>query len=227
MTVVVRVYLVRHGETDDNRQGIMQGQRNTPLNSLGAHQSRLVADALTDVPFGAAHTSDLARARKTAEIVLEKHPGVTLETSQTLRERFLGDWQGRSGGERGEPGTNIESETDFVTRAVNWWNDSISRIAQRESTELQARASSEDSFAPAHVLVVTHSALIDRLVDTLTKEKQVRVAEGVDYHFKKECPKGSISIVEIEEDGRGVLVSYADTTHLKDIDLVQKNADVQ
>lgn len=76
-------------------------------------------------------------------------------------------------------------------------------------------------------MVVTHSALIDRLVDTLTKEKQVRVAEGVDYHFKKECPNGSISIVEIEEDGRGVLVSYADTTHLKDVDLVQKNADVQ
>ncbi len=64
MTVVARVYLVRHGETDDNRQGIMQGQRNTPLNSSGAHRSRLVADALMDVPFSAAYASDLARAHK-------------------------------------------------------------------------------------------------------------------------------------------------------------------
>lgn len=64
MTVVVKVYIVRHGETEENRQGIMQGQLDTPLNAAGLRQAELAADALEDVPFGAAYSSDLQRARK-------------------------------------------------------------------------------------------------------------------------------------------------------------------
>ena len=63
-SVVARVYIVRHGETDHNREGIMQGQLDTALNAAGVEQARLAADALEDVPFGVAYSSDLERARK-------------------------------------------------------------------------------------------------------------------------------------------------------------------
>lgn len=63
-TVVARVYIVRHGETEHNRQGIVQGQLDTPLNDTGVEQAQLAADALEDVPFGVAYGSDLQRARK-------------------------------------------------------------------------------------------------------------------------------------------------------------------
>ena len=62
--VVARVYIVRHGETDHNRQGIIQGQLDTALNAAGIEQARLAADALEAVPFGVAYSSDLQRARK-------------------------------------------------------------------------------------------------------------------------------------------------------------------
>ena len=64
LSVAARVYLVRHGETEHNRQGIMQGHLDVPLNATGVAQARLAADALADVPLTAAYSSDLQRARK-------------------------------------------------------------------------------------------------------------------------------------------------------------------
>lgn len=58
------VYLVRHGETDENRRRIMQGQLDTALNDAGLEQAQLTADALERVAFTAAHSSDLCRAAK-------------------------------------------------------------------------------------------------------------------------------------------------------------------
>lgn len=62
MTILARVYLVRHGETDANRDGIIQGQLNTPLNDIGRKQASLVGEALRDIPFDIAYSSDLDRA---------------------------------------------------------------------------------------------------------------------------------------------------------------------
>lgn len=60
----LRVYLVRHGETDANRQEIVQGQLDTQLNELGKNQAELVALRLRSVSFDIALTSDLSRATK-------------------------------------------------------------------------------------------------------------------------------------------------------------------
>lgn len=62
--VVARVYLVRHGETQANRDGIIQGQQDTQLNALGVEQARIVGEALKEEEIGCAFSSDLSRARK-------------------------------------------------------------------------------------------------------------------------------------------------------------------
>ena len=58
----VNVYLVRHGETEENKTGIIQGQLDTRLNETGRGQAQILAEALKDVPFSHAFTSDLSRA---------------------------------------------------------------------------------------------------------------------------------------------------------------------
>ena len=66
------LYLVRHGETDFNRRGIVQGKGvNAPLNETGRMQAVSLASALKPVRFGAIYASTLLRARQTAEIVAE------------------------------------------------------------------------------------------------------------------------------------------------------------
>lgn len=61
---VVRVYIVRHGETQENRDGVIQGQQDTSLNSNGLEQARMVGEALKDAELGIAFSSDLSRAVK-------------------------------------------------------------------------------------------------------------------------------------------------------------------
>lgn len=64
MATLVKVYLVRHGETAANKDGVIQGQLNTQLNEEGIRQAGLLAERLKDVPFQLAFTSDLERAKK-------------------------------------------------------------------------------------------------------------------------------------------------------------------
>lgn len=67
--VLVRIYIVRHGETKENKLGIMQGQLDTKLHATGVKQARLTADALERIPFQKAFTSDLDRAVKVRVIM--------------------------------------------------------------------------------------------------------------------------------------------------------------
>jgi broad specificity phosphatase PhoE len=87
------ILLARHGETDWNVEGRLQGWDDRPLNETGRAQARELARRLGDVPFDAAYASDLARARETAEIVAAPH-GVPVVVDPDLREMHYGSWSG-------------------------------------------------------------------------------------------------------------------------------------
>lgn len=59
---VAKIYIIRHGETQENRDGIIQGQRDTKLNEQGRKQAVLLGEGLKDVKFDTAYSSDLSRA---------------------------------------------------------------------------------------------------------------------------------------------------------------------
>jgi probable phosphoglycerate mutase len=65
-----RVYIVRHGETEANRQGIIQGQMDTALNEVGVEQARMVGEFLKGVRFDRALSSDLSRATKVCGFII-------------------------------------------------------------------------------------------------------------------------------------------------------------
>jgi glucosyl-3-phosphoglycerate phosphatase len=88
---VTTLLLARHGETDWNRDGRWQGQSDTPLNELGREQARELAESLDGID--AVYSSDLARARETAEIVAARL-GVEVKVDERLRERSFGAWEG-------------------------------------------------------------------------------------------------------------------------------------
>lgn len=87
------VLLIRHGETDWNRQKVFRGTRDVPLNGNGVQQARLLADALRERPIGAAYTSPLSRATRTAEVVLDGR-GVVAVVDERLTDFCYGEWQG-------------------------------------------------------------------------------------------------------------------------------------
>jgi broad specificity phosphatase PhoE len=88
--------LARHGETDDNVPPLrFQGQRDTPLNERGRAQARELAErvASLDPSVASLWTSDLSRARETAEIVGARI-GLTPRLDARLREGWRGEWEG-------------------------------------------------------------------------------------------------------------------------------------
>ncbi|MEO1001494.1 MAG: histidine phosphatase family protein [Cyanobacteria bacterium J06638_7] len=90
-----RLLLVRHGETDWNRQGRFQGQIDIPLNANGLAQAEAAGTFLASVSIHRAYTSALARPRQTAEQILACHPGVPLTATRGLVEIGHGLWEGR------------------------------------------------------------------------------------------------------------------------------------
>ena len=87
--------LLRHGRTAHNATGRIQGQLDVPLDDVGRAQAVAVADALIEASPYAVVSSDLARARDTAEPVAARS-GVALDLDARLREIDLGAWQGMS-----------------------------------------------------------------------------------------------------------------------------------
>ncbi|MCP9915458.1 histidine phosphatase family protein [Cyanobium sp. ATX 6F1] len=90
-----RLLLVRHGETDWNRQGRFQGQIDIPLNANGWAQAEAAGRFLEPVSFQRAYTSSMARPRQTAEAILKTHPGVPLTSVPALVEIGHGLWEGQ------------------------------------------------------------------------------------------------------------------------------------
>jgi probable phosphoglycerate mutase len=90
-----RLLLVRHGETDWNREGRFQGQIDIPLNARGLAQAEAARAFLAPIPVQRAYSSDMARPLRTAEVILASHPGVPLTTTRGLREIGHGLWEGR------------------------------------------------------------------------------------------------------------------------------------
>jgi broad specificity phosphatase PhoE len=89
------VLLARHGETDDNRQPLrFQGWRDTPLNDTGRRQAAELAERVAGLGVRALWSSDLIRARETAEIV-GAGLGLEVRLDARLREANRGLWEGR------------------------------------------------------------------------------------------------------------------------------------
>lgn len=88
------IYIVRHGQTDWNAQGITQGETDVPLNIAGIKQAEALSKDLKDVKFDAVFSSDLIRAKRTAEIIaLERK--LAVNTTHLLRERRYGKLDGK------------------------------------------------------------------------------------------------------------------------------------
>lgn len=93
--MAAKIVLWRHGQTDYNAEGRFQGHADIPLNDTGRAQARAAASVLATFGIDRIISSDLARARETAEILSER-TGVPVEKNSLLREISVGEWQGRT-----------------------------------------------------------------------------------------------------------------------------------
>jgi len=142
---VTTLLLVRHGETDWNAAGRLQGQTDRPLSDFGRRQARQLAEELDGEQFDAIYASDLARARETAEIVGERL-GLPIELDPDLREKDWGNWEGLTAVER--------DRVEFVGESTRAHQERILRALRRIS---------ECHPGNERILVVTHGGSMRRV----------------------------------------------------------------
>ncbi len=145
---MARILLVRHGQSVWNADGRWQGQADPPLSELGEQQAVAAARAIGLVD--AIYTSDLTRARHTAELVAAQL-GSDVAVDARLRERDAGDWEGRTRAEidEGWPGF-----LDSGRRPDGYEPDAS--VLARALAALTAIAASHDG----DVLVITHGGVV-------------------------------------------------------------------
>jgi broad specificity phosphatase PhoE len=121
--MVLRVLFIRHGETQDNIEKVLQGHRDTTLTEKGHREARVLAEKLKDQQIDVIYHSPLKRILQTIEPVIASHKGVQTHDDADLKGQFLGELEGNSydsidmGNPRsadGQPG--VELFDDFVRR---------------------------------------------------------------------------------------------------------------
>lgn len=123
-------YIVRHGETDWNVRKLIQGHEDIPLNKRGEYQAKEIAKELQHVHFDSAFSSDLLRAKKTAEIIVMER-NIALKTTQILRERYYGYFQGKHVDEYKKEMSQYLSKL----KKVSYENRKKIRVRDRETDE--------------------------------------------------------------------------------------------
>ncbi len=145
------LYLVRHGQTDWNIQGKLQGHADIPLNNAGRAEAAGLSQKIHEIDFDICFSSDLQRAIETAQILNATRP-LIIKSIPALRERNYGHWEGRLFSELleyekgGQPFLNIESDEEIQKRIFPLLHEIVS------------------DYPGATVLIVTHGSVIRSLL---------------------------------------------------------------
>lgn len=145
----MELLLVRHGETDWNREHRVQGHSDVPLNATGRAQARALAEELADTALVGIYSSDLVRARATAEAVAAARP-LEVVLDPGLREKNFGSWEGL---------TDAEIAHRFPDAVRGRWGDgeSTEAVSERALAALDRIRAAHDAGS---VLVVTHGGTL-------------------------------------------------------------------
>ncbi len=155
----VRLLLVRHGETEWNRQTRFQGQIDVPLNDNGRGQAQKAGEFLQEVAIDFAVSSSMLRPKETAEIILKHHPHIKLELQDGLREISHGLWEGK---------LETEIEQEFPGELQRWRHqpgevqmpagENLQQVWERSAAAWQSIVQAATNNQLKTGLVVAHDA---------------------------------------------------------------------
>lgn len=201
------LYITRHGETEWNTEGRMQGWNDSPLTELGISQAQWLYQRLKDMNFDAIYSSPAGRAYKTAEILKGKK-NTEIIAHDALREINLLQWEGLDQ----EAIKEIDGEQFY-----NFWKAPhlYKPITGEDFMQLQNRVTNGiREIVKKHknetILIVTHTMTLKALIAGIENKP---ISTIWDPPFIKQT---SLTILEIDEDITN-LKMYADDSHHKEI----------
>lgn len=196
----MKLIITRHGETIENQKEIIQGHLPGKLSENGIEQSKKLALRLKDEKIDYIYASDLARAKDTVKEIIKFHPKIQINFVKELRERNLGEFEGKTKKELGMTGEmwslvtvnpkNGESREELFIRAEKFFDE----VLKKHPNET--------------ILFVCHNGIEKALVCVITG-KQGKDIPSID-NFKST----SISIFEIDKEKNYRIHTFNCAKHL-------------
>jgi broad specificity phosphatase PhoE len=194
------IAFVRHGQTELNRGGRLQGRIDAPLSDLGSEQAAALARGLASEPVARVLSSPLRRARDTAAAIAARH-GLVVEVDDRLIEIDYGSWDGRALAD--------VSPDDWAA----WRNDpEFAPPGGERLSDVTARAFSfcADVLTDDLVVAVSHVSPIKAAVCTA-----LRVDERVTWRMQLEV--ASVTRIGRRPDGSAYLIAFNDASLVKSV----------
>jgi alpha-ribazole phosphatase len=204
--MLMRLLLVRHGVTLNNQQARYTGQSDVAISPQGKQQAILLAERLAKEPLDVIVSSDLQRARTTAQIIA-KHHEIPVYEDAALREMALGAWEGSTFAEV------LARDEAMVSRwradPINYSPPGGETVAQLRERIVDALLKWQSLYPEATMLWVTHAGLIGTLICHLL---------DIDLKNRRKfrCDTASITEFDVGRD-YAILMRMNDTAHLHDL----------
>jgi 2,3-bisphosphoglycerate-dependent phosphoglycerate mutase len=198
------ICLVRHGETAWNAEHRVQGQLDVPLNAVGEAQARAAAQALAAEDFDAIYSSDLQRARQTAQPAAARL-ALPVELDAGLRERHYGIFERLTYAE-----VKVRFPEDYArfdARDPDYdfrTGESLRAFSERSIAAFERIA---ERHRGGRVLVFTHGGVLDKLYRYVTG---LSISAPRDFGI----PNAGLNRVGLTAEGWRIVV-WADTAHLE------------
>lgn len=201
----MRLYIIRHGQTDWNRARKLQGRTDIPLNERGRYVAELTREGLKDVAFDIAFTSPLVRAKETAELVLKGRNIPIIEDARIIEVNF-GAYEGE------DFRLDNENLQNFFKRPELYYpvdgSESMESILQR-TEEVLSELYKNSEYQESTILISTHGAALCGLLCNIKKWEKADFWKG---GLHKNC---GFSIVEVSDGVPKILkeaiVAYDET----------------
>ena len=185
----MKLYIIRHGQTDWNRARRLQGRTDIPLNEWGRRVAELTREGLKDVTFDVAFTSPLIRAKETAELILRGRNIPIIEDERIIEVNF-GAYEGES--------FQLDNENlqNFFSRPEAYYpvdgSESMESILKRTGDFL-LELYENPNYQESTILISTHGAALCGLLCNI---KKWDVADFWKGGLHKNC---GFSIVEVKD----------------------------
>ncbi len=186
----MRLWLVRHGETEANVAGLYSGHAPTPLTERGIAQAQTLGTLLRNVPVDNVLCSELERARHTTQLILGERE-VPVRNMPELNEMFFGDWEMRHHRDLAR-----EDAENYAVWCNDWQNatptngEGFQEFSQRVERFIAQLA---DYKASQNLLVVSHQGVLSVLIARL-----LSMPAAAMWHFRVE--QGCWSAIDFCDD---------------------------
>ena len=195
----MRLYLVRHGETDWNKARKIQGQVDIPLNEFGRHLARETHKGVKDVRFDICFSSPLSRAKETASLILEGRDVKIIDDNRIMEMNF-GDYDG---GCCSKEGWNLpEDFAKFFDDPANYKRPPHGEDfydLQKRVGEFLEELIHDEKYKESHILISTHGAALAAMLNYIRKNPMEKFW-GIGVH--KNC---AITEILVEDETPKIL----------------------